>query len=121
LIGDIDFKKRFFNIINDIQGNLTTSNQKFNPLQELIPSFTDTLKTLVKNFHQNSKIVQKFLRFNDFIIHEYYLLKNEIDFKEINEEFGDINRNMFGKWNLKCLEILDKEKNYPIFLIKLLS
>lgn len=121
LIGDIDFKKKFFGIIKEIQDSINPNGQEIKPVHDLTPSFTPSLKNLVKKFHKDPKFVQIFLRYNDFIIHEYYLFKKEINFNETKGEFGDINRDLFGEWNINCLEILDKEKKYPVFLIKLLT
>ena len=59
--------------------------------------------------------------FNDFIIHHYFLQSKKFNDTEIKKEFGNTNRILFSNWNKKCLELLDENKKYPIFLIELLT
>ena len=120
LIGDYEFKKKILNEINKMAGN-DLSKDKYNPIKILTPTFTKPLKELVMDFHKNSEKVQIFLKYNDFMFHEYMLLDKKVDNEEIHNEFGKIDKALFAKWNLKCLEILDQEKTFPIFIVKLLT
>ncbi len=87
----------------------------------LTPTFSKPLKELVNSIIKNPKHVQKYLRYNDLVIHERILLKKDLDPIIIAEEIGNIDRKLVGNWNLKCLEILDEDKTFPIFIIKLLT
>ena len=120
LIGDFEFKKKIFDEINKMTGDEQTNN-KYNPIKILTPTFTKPLKELVRELHRNSEKVQVFLKYNDFMFHEYFVLDKKVNNKEIQSEFGNIDKALFAKWNLKCLEILDEEKSFPIFLVKLLT
>ncbi|MFX1276808.1 MAG: hypothetical protein ACFFBP_01300 [Promethearchaeota archaeon] len=121
LIGNIEFKKKIFIKMREIEGVKNTNEITFNPLKELTPSFTESLKDIVIKFHKGSRFVQLYLRYNDFIIHEYYLKKKKINKDDIKQKLGIVNYQIFGEWNIKCLEILDEEKEFPIFLVELLT
>lgn len=120
LIGDYEFKKKILDEINK-RTNDSLSNNNYNPIKILAPTFTKPLKDLVMDFHKNPEKVQAFLMYNDFMFHEYFVLDKSVNKKEIHNEFGTIDKTLVAKWNLKCLEILDEEKNFPIFLVKLLT
>lgn len=122
LIGDYEFKKKMLDEINKLTNKENSSSRdNKSPLKSLIPTFTKPLKELIRSFHINSNYVQKFLMYNDFMFHEYFLLGKKIDINYIEEEFGIIDKDLFGDWNLKSLEILDEEKTFPIFMVKLFT
>ena len=122
LIGDYEFKKKILDEINKLTNmENSSSRDNKNPIKTLIPTFTKPLKELIRNFHINSNYIQKFLMYNDFMFHEYFLLGKKIDINYIEKEFGIIDKDLFGDWNLKSLEILDEEKIFPIFMVKLFT
>jgi len=121
LIGNLEFKKRIFSKIKIIEEGVNHGKKPSIPLNLLKPSYSEQINELVSEFQQKPYLIQKYLRFIDFIIYEYYFHKKEINDIEIKNELGKINRNLFAKWNIKCLEILDDDKIYPAFLTKLLS
>lgn len=120
LIGEPEFKKEFFAKIRAIEEGVEINSHMI-PLKEITPTYSESLKNIVKNFQNNATLVQKYLRFIDFIIHEYYLHKKEIIDNDLKTEFGKIDRTLFANWNLKCLELLDDQKTYPLFLSELLT
>ena len=107
--------------INIIEEGVNHKKKRSIPLKILTPTYSDQVNKLVNEFRQKPFLVQNYLRFIDFIIHEYYIYNREIDNTEIKKEFGEINRNLFAKWNISCLEIIDDDKIYPTFLTKFLS
>jgi len=121
LIGNLEFKKKIFSKINIIEEAINHEKKQSIPLKILTPSYSDQINELVNEFRLKPYLLQKYLRFIDFIIHEYFIHKKEINDIEIKKEFGTVNRNLFAKWNVKCLEILDDDKLYPIFLTQFLS
>ena len=121
LIGNIEFKRELFARIRAIEEGTEVKKEDINLLEELAPTYSDQIKELVNQFRKNPHKVQKYLRFVDYIIHEYYLFNKKLEEKDLFNEIGEVERELFGNWNIKCLEILDDEKKYPIFLSTLLS
>ncbi len=121
LIGNIEFKKQIFSKIKIIEEGINHEKKPSIPLNTLTPSYSEEINEQVNEFRQKPYLVQKYLRFIDFIIHEYFIHKKEINEIEIKKEFGNINRILFAKWNIKSLEILDDDKIYPSILSKFLS
>ena len=121
LIGNIEFKKKLFAKIRVIEEGIELQDNNINYIKELSPTYSKQIKELVFQFRKNPNYVQKYLRFVDFLIHEYYLFEKKLEEREIKIEIGEVDREIFGKWNIKCLEILDKEKTYPLFLSELLA
>jgi len=121
LIGNIEFKRELFAKIRAIEEGIEVKNDEINLLKELSPTYSDQVKELVNQFRKKPHYVQKYLRFVDFIIHEYYLFNEKLEEKDLINELEEIDRELFGKWNIKCLEILDDEKKYPLFLSELLA
>ncbi len=84
LIGNLEFKKQIFSKIKIIEEGVNHEKKQPIPLNTLTPSYTDQINELVNEFRQKPYLVQKYLRFIDFIIHEYFIHKKTINEIELN-------------------------------------
>ncbi len=118
MIGNIEFKLRAFERLASPDILDTLSKNDLSPLN---PTYFDTLKESVNQLRLNSHCVQLYLRYNDFIIHSYGLNDANPQWNEIKAELGDVPRDLFSKWNHLVLQLLDDDKTFPSFLVKLLT
>jgi hypothetical protein len=118
MIGDIPFKLRVLEQMNIGEEN---NPRKRISIEDLHPSYFPPLKELVDRLRRKSHEAQKYLRYNDFIIHEFGVTNTKIDWIQISKEIGTPSRQDYSKWNLLLLEALDEEKVYPSFILELLT
>ncbi|MHA1866718.1 MAG: hypothetical protein ACTSXD_01485 [Candidatus Heimdallarchaeaceae archaeon] len=116
ILGDIFFKKF---VIKQFTEDEKETNEI---LKDLKPDYTNTLILLIKDIIENASLVNDYLRYNDLIIHEFVIFNNpKINKSKIEKEIKNIDILKFTEWNLHALSVLDKDKNYPVFLVKYLT
>lgn len=124
-IGDIQLKLQLF---SDVIDEISDENEDFSekesekgPLWKIAPSFTKDLLEVVIEINKRPEFLQKYLMYVDFIFHDSFLLNQKFDFSHAEKELGNLPRELLVKWSTLFLKVLDNEKTYPTFMVKLLA
>jgi len=121
-IGDIDLKKKVYQIMIELDStDNENKNQHFPTNESFLPPFYNILKSLLKQIHNNPLEFQRLLRYNNFIIHEFGLRGKNFNLSLIKKNFGDFNRDLFANWNISILAILYDDYERPDFALKMFT